>query len=523
MADGTRWANRVFDGSGTAVNAATINLCDTGTVTPVRATTTTNSTGDFEIDHATRGLFDIEIVNGTTTRRIVQDVEQQFKSMWLWNADADEYALGVTRTEDAASVVVAYFEGDRATMADGDLAYISLRLSDSAGNQDEQARIGWQATTVLNGATQDGDLILSALVNNTLTEFMRLDGSASEILGATGIDFNLTAASVRWASGVAVIATEYSIQRDDSTVLHLNVPTGATFELSVNDVAQMTLSATAVDFLDNSIATTGTLTIASFAANWTNAGRTVADLGTVTTVAITTNSAATTTFSGGTASTSVSTGTIVISGSGGLGVGGTTFIGGNLRVGNANGAAGAIYAGVDDDEPFTIMAAASAVAADAGFFAGRRARGTLASPANVTSADITLSLGGQPYSGASGYWRSGEIRFVVAGTVTDNQRPGSKIEFYTNEPNGAQTLQAVINNDGVVNLKDTTPSTTTTSGALVVSGGGGFAGAIFAGTNISAGVAGSATGTFEIVGTTSGIVTVTVAAAAGTWTMQLPA
>src|SRR3990167_8037489 len=196
MSDGTRFAGRVFDGSGTAVNTATINLYDTGTVTPVRATTTTNSTSDFEIDHATRGLFDIEIVNGTTTRRIVQDVEQQFKSMWLWNADADEYALGVTRTEDAASVEVAYFEGDRATMADGDLAYISLRLSDSAGNQDEQARIGWSATTVLNGATQDGDLILSALVNNTLTEFMRLDGSAASINFPSGTILDFAAGDV---------------------------------------------------------------------------------------------------------------------------------------------------------------------------------------------------------------------------------------------------------------------------------------------------------------------------------------
>jgi len=319
MADGTRFAGRVFDGSGTAVNAATINLYDVGTVTPVRATTTTNSTGDWEIDHATRGLFDIEVVNGTTTRRITQDTEAQFKSMWLWNADADEYALGVTRTEDAASVEVAYFEGDRATPADNDLAYISLRLSDSAGNQDEQARIGWAATTVLNGATQDGDLILSALVNNTLTEFMRLDGSAASINFPSGmvLDFGsgdvtithsantLTIAGVatrvdwgagifelnnaiEWDTGVAVVAGEYSIGRDaDATnQLHLNVPTGATFELSVNDVAEMTLSATAVDFLNNSITTTGALTIASFGGNWTNAGRTVADLGIVTTVDI---------------------------------------------------------------------------------------------------------------------------------------------------------------------------------------------------------------------------------------------
>ena len=303
MADGTRFAGRVFDGSGTAVNAATINLYDVGTVTPVRATTTTNSTGDWEIDHATRGLFDIEVVNGTTTRRITQDTEAQFKSMWLWNADADEFALGVTRTEDAASVEVAYFEGDRATPADADLAYISLRLSDSAGNQDEQARIGWSATTVLNGATQDGDLILSALVNNTLTEFMRLDGSASQVaftqplvpvsndgaaLGTTTLGFSdlhlATGGVVNWANGevtitetdgntltiagtatlidlaagilelnnavrfdtgVAMVAASYSIGRDaDATnQLHFNVPTGATYEWSTNDVSQMVFGA----------------------------------------------------------------------------------------------------------------------------------------------------------------------------------------------------------------------------------------------------------------------------------------
>lgn len=188
MADGMRFAGRVFDGSGTAVNLATVNLYDVGTTTPVRSTTTSSVTGDWEIDYATRGLFDIEIVNGTTTRRITQDTEVQLKSAWIWNPDADEFALGVTRTEDVASVEVAYFEGDRVTPTDGDLAYISLRLSDSAGNQDEQVRIGWSATTVLNGATQDGDLILSALVDNTLTEFVRLDGSALQVLlGTTAV------------------------------------------------------------------------------------------------------------------------------------------------------------------------------------------------------------------------------------------------------------------------------------------------------------------------------------------------
>ena len=113
-------------------------------------------------------------------------------------------AAGFKNTTDSASVQVIIVEGDRATMADGDAAYITLRLSDSAGNQDEQARITWSATTVADGATQDGDLVLSALVNNSLTEFLRLDGSASELavnqtlVPKTDDGFALGTTSLQW-------------------------------------------------------------------------------------------------------------------------------------------------------------------------------------------------------------------------------------------------------------------------------------------------------------------------------------
>jgi len=50
----------------------------------------------------------------------------------------------------------------------------------------------------------------------------------------------------RWSGGTAVTAAQYEVTRDaDGTnQLHLNVPTGATFEFSVNDVPEMLLSAT---------------------------------------------------------------------------------------------------------------------------------------------------------------------------------------------------------------------------------------------------------------------------------------
>src|SRR3990167_11021898 len=202
-----RLSGRLRDSSGAVLASKTVNVYTQGTTTPVVAFDTTDSNGDWAIGTGEAGdagltaaedlvSYNVEGQNGSGRIWYNAHDEINYKSLFLYNADADEYALVVKRAEDAASVEVAVFEGDRATMADGDLAYISLRLSDSAGNQDEQARIGWAATTVAAGATQDGDLILSALVNNTLTEFMRLDGSAASINFPTGTIFNFAAGDV---------------------------------------------------------------------------------------------------------------------------------------------------------------------------------------------------------------------------------------------------------------------------------------------------------------------------------------
>lgn len=117
-----------------------------------------------------------------------------------------------------------------------------------------------------------GEITITETDANTLT----IAGVATRLDLAAGIlEMN---DAVEWDTGVAVVAAEYSVGRDaDGTnQLHFNVPTGATFEFSVNDVVEMTLSATAVDFQNNSITTTGG---GSLTGTWTN-------LGTVTTVDI---------------------------------------------------------------------------------------------------------------------------------------------------------------------------------------------------------------------------------------------
>lgn len=78
---------------------------------------------------------------------------------------------------DSASVQVARLEGDRATPAANDEAYMSLMLSDSGGTQTEYARITWIATDITD-TSEDGRLAFSVMTAGTLTSNVLL-GTAS--------------------------------------------------------------------------------------------------------------------------------------------------------------------------------------------------------------------------------------------------------------------------------------------------------------------------------------------------------
>ena len=171
----------VLDDTGVAISGATVDIYDINTSTPSRANTTTDASGLWGISHGTEGAFDVKVVNGSDVVWMRAKDKIQFTRLELLESAANLEALVVTRTEDVASLEVATFEANRPSPADDDLAYLSFKMSDSAGNQDEQARIGWSATTVASGGTQDGDLIISVLVNNSLTEIMRFDGSATQV------------------------------------------------------------------------------------------------------------------------------------------------------------------------------------------------------------------------------------------------------------------------------------------------------------------------------------------------------
>lgn len=88
---------------------------------------------------------------------------------------------------------------------------------------------------------------------NVGTGAVTFPGGVAASLSPTGM--------MSFSSGVAVTAASYQVGRDaDGTnQLHFNVPTGASFEFSVNDTAEMTLNATTADFKNNVITTSGSI------------------------------------------------------------------------------------------------------------------------------------------------------------------------------------------------------------------------------------------------------------------------
>ena len=146
-------------------------------------------------------------------------------------------------------------------------------------------------------------------------------------------------------------------------------------------------------------------------------------------------------------------------------------------------------------EPRVAMFGVGAVATGP-IFEFRKARGTVASPTVVTSGDDIGAIDFYGAVAAGEYVRGVRILAETTGTIATTRGPG------------VLTFQTAT---------DAAPSVLTT--AMVISA----AQAVTLPKGpLNIGATGTATGAINILGTTSGTVTVTAAAAAGTWTMTLP-
>lgn len=133
---------------------------------------------------------------------------------------------------DAASVQVARFEGDRATMADLDEAYISLMLSNDAGTQSEFARLTWIAADVNAATSIDGTLSFGLAVGGSTVAKAFLtsstwapalnDGLALGFAGTGWSDLFLASGAVlNFNNGDATITHSSNVLRTDGAALQV--------------------------------------------------------------------------------------------------------------------------------------------------------------------------------------------------------------------------------------------------------------------------------------------------------------
>lgn len=72
-----KFSGFVFSNAGEPLIGATVNLYAKNTTTSVLASTSTNASAFWEIDYSTAGEYDIEIVRGSTKKRIKHDLAMQ--------------------------------------------------------------------------------------------------------------------------------------------------------------------------------------------------------------------------------------------------------------------------------------------------------------------------------------------------------------------------------------------------------------------------------------------------------------
>lgn len=111
--------------------------------------------------------------------------------------------LDLVNSTNAASNQVLTLESDRATPANNDEAYISFKLSNSAGTQTEMARITGQASSVTAG-NESGRLYFWVANSPTLTSVMFLSGGALRPTANDGVQLGsgtLSFADLFLASG----------------------------------------------------------------------------------------------------------------------------------------------------------------------------------------------------------------------------------------------------------------------------------------------------------------------------------
>lgn len=123
----------------------------------------------------------------------------------------------ITNTTNTASNQVLVLQGDRATPANNDEVYMSFKLSDSVGNQDEFARITTIATDVTS-TSEDAKMLFSYMIGGVLTAKLRLLGT---VLGPDANDgLALGTATTSWSDLFLADGGVINFNNGNTTLTH---------------------------------------------------------------------------------------------------------------------------------------------------------------------------------------------------------------------------------------------------------------------------------------------------------------
>jgi hypothetical protein len=122
-----------------------------------------------------------------------------------------------TVTTDNSSVQTMLLQGDRATVASNDEAYVTYRLSNAAGTQTEVARMTWAIPTA-TAAAENGRLDFSVMTAGALAKELQLAGD--DLSPSTSDGLALGTVSLPWSDIFLATGAIIDFANNDSRITH---------------------------------------------------------------------------------------------------------------------------------------------------------------------------------------------------------------------------------------------------------------------------------------------------------------
>lgn len=122
-----------------------------------------------------------------------------------------------TVTTDAGSVQTMLLQGDRATVASNDEAYVTYRLSNAAGTQTEVARMTWAIPTA-TAAAENGRLDFSVMTAGALAKELQLAGD--DLSPSVSDGLALGTVSLPWSDIFLATGAVIDFANNDSRITH---------------------------------------------------------------------------------------------------------------------------------------------------------------------------------------------------------------------------------------------------------------------------------------------------------------